>query len=141
MPNSNETRLTGHLTRDPEIRFAQSGLAICTIGLAVNSRYKSGDEWKTEVCFVDGVAFGELAEEINDRFKIGNAFSCVGRLAFDQWEKDGQKRSKHKVVINEAFIPVYRKHEKGEKQYSKNRPTNQQQSFDDQPPLDEDIPF
>ena len=62
MRSFNKVLLMGHLTRDPELRYVASGAAVCSFGLACNHKYKSRDEWKTEVCFVDITAWSKQAE-------------------------------------------------------------------------------
>ncbi len=97
MPNLNKVFLAGHLTRDPELKYTGSGTALCTAGLAVNSKYQHNGEWKEEVCFIDVVAFGKLAEVFKDCRK-GQAVLVAGRLDFQTWQAEGgQKRSKHQV--------------------------------------------
>lgn len=62
MPSFNKVILIGNLTKDPEIHYTPSGTAVANFSLAVNRRYKQGDEVKEEVCFVDIVVFGKQAE-------------------------------------------------------------------------------
>lgn len=101
MPNYNKVILIGHLTRDPEIRFTQSGSAICKIGIATTRKWRSenGDS-KEETCFVDVTYFGKPGETIAQYMKKGSAMMIEGRLKLDQWDDkaSGQKRSKLGVV-------------------------------------------
>ena len=63
MPASmNKSFLMGNLTRDIELRHTPQGTAVCDIGLAVNERRKSGDEWVDETTFVDVTLWGRNAE-------------------------------------------------------------------------------
>ncbi len=62
MANCNSVYLRGNLTRDPELRYLPSGLPVSNFGLAVPRRFRRGDEWQEEVCFVDIVVFGRQAE-------------------------------------------------------------------------------
>ena len=98
MGDMNRVFLMGRLTRDPEIKYTGGGLAICEIGLAVNSKRKSGDDWVEEVTFIDVTVFGRQAETSNEYLAKGRQVLIEGRLKLDQWEKDGQKRSKLSVV-------------------------------------------
>ena len=93
MPNYNLVVLMGHLTRSPELKYSQAGTPICEFGLAVNKQYKE----KKEVCFIDVTAFGKTAEFVAQYFDRGHAVIVTGELAFEQWEKDGVRHSKHKV--------------------------------------------
>ena len=92
----------GNITRDPEIRFTPSGMSIARIGLAVNSKRKSGDTYIDEVLFIDCTAFGRTAEVIGEYVKKGHLVLIEGRLQLQQWEDKttGAKRSKHEVLID-----------------------------------------
>jgi len=104
MPNLNKVLLIGNLTRDPELRFTPSGLAIARFGLAVNRRSKSQDgTQREEVLFIDVEAYGKQAELCSQYLAKGRCVYVGGRLKLDQWEgKDGQKQSRMKVVLEEV---------------------------------------
>lgn len=107
MASLNKVFLMGNLTRDPELRYTSTGLAVASFGLAINSAWtsKSGEQ-KEEVCYVDVNIFGRRAEIVGEYFNKGNPIFIEGRLQFNQWEtKDGQKRSTLRVVAdNFQFI-------------------------------------
>ena len=92
--------LLGRLTRDPELRYMPNQTAVATFGLAVNRRYKQGEEWKEEVCFVDITVFGRQAETSSEYLSKGSPALIEGRLNYRKWEKDGQTRSKLDVVAS-----------------------------------------
>jgi single-strand DNA-binding protein len=99
MSSFNKTILIGNLTRDVELRYLQSGTAVAEIGLAVNDRRKdAAGNWVDETTFVDVTLFGRTAEVAGEYLGKGSSVLIEGRLKLDQWEKDGQKRSKLKVV-------------------------------------------
>ena len=100
MPNLNKVMLMGNLTRDPELRYLQSGSAVCFFGMAINRKWKSpAGEQKEEVCFVDVTFFGRIAEVISEFMRKGRPIYVEGRLKLDSWTgKDGQKRTKLNVV-------------------------------------------
>jgi single-strand DNA-binding protein len=98
MASFNRVILVGNLTRDPELRFIPSGMAVSDIGLAVNDRVKRGDQWVDEATFVDITLWGRTAEIANEYLSKGSPVLIEGRLKLDRWEKDGQKHSKLKVV-------------------------------------------
>lgn len=107
MASYNKVILMGNLTRDPEIRFTPAGTAVASFALAVNRKYKQGEEVKEEVSFFDVTAFGRQAENIGQYLAKGRPVLIDGRLQQQRWETDdGQKRSKV-VVIAEAvqFLP------------------------------------
>jgi len=102
MASFNKVILMGNLTRDPELRHLPSGMAVAQIGVAVNERWKNKqtDQWEERANFIDCEAFGRTAEVINEYFQKGRPILIEGKLRLDQWEKDGQKRSKLKVVVD-----------------------------------------
>jgi len=100
MASFNKVLLLGNLTRDPELRYLTSGTAVCSFGLAVNEKYKSGDEWKEKVHFVDITVWGKSAEAVTQYLDKGSQVLVDGRLDYQTWEKDGEKRSKLEVVAN-----------------------------------------
>jgi len=101
MANYNKVMLIGNLTRDPQLRYTPSQMAVCEFGLAVNRRRRStSGEQQEEVCFVEITAWGKQAETLSKYVTKGRQLFVEGRLTFDQWEgKDGQKRSKLKVTL------------------------------------------
>jgi single-strand DNA-binding protein len=106
MANYNKVILIGNLTRDPDLRFTGSGLAIAKLGLAVKRSWRdqASGEQKEEVTFVDVDAFGKQAETLGKYMKKGRPIMIEGRLRLDTWEdkQTNQKRSKLGVVL-ESF--------------------------------------
>ena len=97
----NKVIIQGHLTRDTEIRYSQSGSAIANTGIAVTRKYKTATgEQKEEILFIDLSFFGRSAEVANQYLHKGSKLLVDGRLKLDQWtDKDGNKKSKHSVSI------------------------------------------
>ena len=98
----NKVILVGNLTRDPEIRYLQSGLAISNTGIATNRSWKdkNTNEKKEEAMFIDIVFFGRTAEIANQYLKKGKKVLVEGRLKLEQWnDQHGNKRSKHVVSV------------------------------------------
>jgi single-strand DNA-binding protein len=104
MASFNRVVLLGNLTRDPELRYIGSGMAVSDIGLAVNDRVKRNDQWVDEVSFVDVTLWGRTAEIANEFLNKGSSVLIEGRLKMESWEKDGQKRSKLKVVCEKMVL-------------------------------------
>src|SRR5688500_4487016 len=97
MVSFNRVFLGGTLTRDPELRFTQAGVPVCSFGIAVN-RVRSRNE---EVDFFDIGAWRELGETIANYKKKGDPVLVEGRLQYRTWEaQDGSKRSKVDVVAD-----------------------------------------
>jgi single-strand DNA-binding protein len=98
----NRIILVGNLTRDPEIRYVQSGSAVTKFAIAVNRRTKGGDE----TTYVDIVAWDngnfKLAETCNTYLKKGMSVLVEGRLVIRSYDdKDGNKRKATEVVIDQ----------------------------------------
>lgn len=107
MANFNKVILLGNLTRDIELRHSQGGMAIAKFGMAINRKFKQGEEQKESTCFVDLTAFGRQAEVLSQYVKKGSQLFVEGRLEYSTWEaKDGGgKRSKLDVVVeNFQFV-------------------------------------
>lgn len=99
MASFNRVILVGNITRDIELKYTTGGTAVCELGLAVNDRRKNASgEWVEETTFVDVTAWGRTAEVCNEYLGKGAPVLIEGRLKLDQWEQDGQKRSKLRVV-------------------------------------------
>ena len=99
MASFNRVILMGNLTRDIELKYTQSGLAVTDVGLAVNDRRKNQQgEWIEETTFVDVTLWGRQAEVAGEYLGKGSPVLIEGRLKLDTWETDGQKRSKLRVV-------------------------------------------
>ena len=97
MVSFNKVIIAGNLTRDPELRFTNGGVPVCSFGMAVN-RVRSKTE---EVDFFDVSAWRELGETIANYKKKGDPILVEGRLQFRSWEaQDGSKRNKVDVVAD-----------------------------------------
>jgi single-strand DNA-binding protein len=92
----NRIILVGNLTRDPEIRYTQSGKGVTKFTLAVNNPRN-----KEETTFVDIVAWDRLGETCNTYLKKGSNCLVEGRLVIRSYDdKDGNKRKATEVVID-----------------------------------------
>src|SRR5262245_6240885 len=94
--------LVGNLTRDPELRFTQSGQAIATLGIAVSRRYQQNGEWQEKTSFFNITAWGQLGENAASSLSKGSRTIVTGRLEQRSYEtQDGEKRSVVEVVADE----------------------------------------
>lgn len=102
----NRVVLTGNLTREPELRRTANGMAVLNIGIAVNDRRKNqqSGEWEDYPNFLTCVMFGTRAESVSGYLHKGSKVAIEGKLRFSQWEKDGQKRSKIEVMIDDLEL-------------------------------------
>ena len=113
MASYNKVILMGNLTRDPELKTLPSQTTVCDFGLAVNRRWKDvngGD--REEVLFIECAAFGKTGQTIGENLTKGRPIHIEGRLRLETWEKDGERRSKIRVVV-EQFRFVDRKPDGG----------------------------
>lgn len=169
MSDINIVALTGNLTRDPELRFTQSGMPVLNFGIAANDGRKNQQtgEWEEYANFIDVTMFGNRAQSLSQYLNKGMKVSLQGKLHWSQWEKDGQKRSKLDVIANDLVLPP-KSQQGGAQPAQGNAPTPQpaqpyqpqgytpqptqqnmgfdpaQQSYTPQPSVsvyDEDIPF
>lgn len=98
----NSVSISGNLTRDPELRAAGQ-TPVLELGVAVNDRAKNQQtgEWEDRPNFVDCTVFGARAESLSRFLRKGDKVTVHGKLRYSAWEKDGQKRSKLSVVVDE----------------------------------------
>jgi single-strand DNA-binding protein len=105
MASYNRVILMGNLCRDVELKYTPAGLPVTEISLAVNDKRKTASgEWVEEVTFVDCTLFGRTAEIAGEYLAKGSPVFLEGRLKLDTWEKDGQKRSKMRVVCDKMQL-------------------------------------
>lgn len=98
----NKVMLLGNVTRNPEVRYIPGrDLPVGKFGLAVNRKTRD----KEETCFIDIVTFGRTAEMCGEYVTKGMPLLIEGRLTYNTWEQEEQKRSKHEVVAeNIQFV-------------------------------------
>lgn len=98
----NTVTLVGNLTREPELKFTQSGRAVAAFGLAVNRRYQVNGEWKDDTSYFNVTAWGQLAENASASFTKGSRVIVTGRLSWREYTtRDGDKRTAIEVVADE----------------------------------------
>ena len=91
--------LTGRLTADPELRHTTSGIAVTSFSIAVDRRYRSGEERQTD--FINIVAWRANAEFVSNYFKKGQLIAIEGSIQTRRYQdKDGNNRVAFEVVAN-----------------------------------------
>ena len=90
----------GNMTRDPELREAGNSF-VAEFGVAVNRRVKKGDEWEEQPEFIDMKCWGARGEAIANHFSKGMPILVRGEHRTDRWEKDGEKKSKSFIYVND----------------------------------------
>lgn len=121
----NKTTITGNLTRDPELRSTAGGMSVLSIGVAVNDRRRNAKtgEWEDVPNYIDCKVFGARAESLSRILAKGMKVAIEGKLRWSQWEKDGEKRSKIEVIVDELEF------------------MSGQRTADAAPICDDDVPF
>lgn len=107
----NRVLLMGNLTRDPELRYVPSGMAVCTFTMAINRIYSTqSGEKKDEVTYVRIVVWGKRGEVVGQYLSKGSPVFVEGRLRTRSWQTpEGQNRSTTEVVAdNIQFLRLNR---------------------------------
>lgn len=131
--NLNRWLGTANLTRDPEMKETPSGTKLANLRIAVNSRVKRGEEWIDKPNYFDVVVFGGKAESIGRYLQKGSGVAIDGRLDYQEWEKDGEKRSRVVIIADSV-------------QFTDGKPRDEDSretapATHASPPDDDDIPF
>ena len=133
----NVVHLIGRIGKQPEIRYSQSGTAICNVSLATSKKINGEDktEWHRLL------AFGKTAELIEKHINKGDQLGIEGEIRYCQYESDGVTKYTTDIVVNRIhFIG-------GRSQGNQNQgqPQSQQQGYDQQsqpvPDEGDSIPF
>jgi single-strand DNA-binding protein len=96
----NKVMLIGRLTKDPDLRYTQSGTAVANFTLAVNRRYNPNGEQEAD--FINCVAWQKAAEFVADYFHKGKQMALEGRLQVRSYDgDDGKRRWVTEVVVEQ----------------------------------------
>src|SRR3990172_2722514 len=103
----NRAQIIGNATRDPELRVTPNGQSVASFGVATNRRWKDQQGNQQEATeFHEIVAWGKLAEVIQQIIHKGNRVYVEGRLQTRSWDgPDGAKRNRTEIVM-ENFVPL-----------------------------------
>ena len=107
----NRVIISGNLTRDPELRSTAGGTSVLGFGVAVNDRRKNQQtgEWEDYPNFIDCTMFGARADALSRYLSKNTRVAIEGKLRWSQWERDGQRRSKIEVIVDELEFMSSRK--------------------------------
>lgn len=101
----NHITLMGRLTRDPELRYTQSGTAVASFSLAVERDFGSRDGGERQTDFIDCVAWRQTGEFVSKYFSKGSMAAVNGRLQIRDWtDRDGNKRRSAEVVVDNVYF-------------------------------------
>jgi single-strand DNA-binding protein len=114
MRNFNLTIVEGRLTGDPELRYTQTGTAVCKFSVANNHAYYKDNELQEEVNFFDITTWAKLAEQCNEYLKKGRRVLVNGRLRQSKWQDDeGANHSKLSIIGNQVQFLDFQDGQKG----------------------------
>jgi single-strand DNA-binding protein len=105
MANDNTVTIIGNCTRDPELRYTNSGMQIAGFGVAINQRKRNDSgQWEDgETSYFDVTCFRELAENVAETISKGTRVIVSGTLRQRSWETpDGDRRSKVEIIADEV---------------------------------------
>ncbi|WKC76776.1 single-stranded DNA-binding protein [Borreliella valaisiana] len=102
MADINSLVLSGRLTRDSELSYTESGMAVLRFSLANNRRMKKNDEWIDYPQYFDCVIFSKRAESLNEYLKKGKQVVVSGSLKYESWQdrNTGDKKSKVNIFVD-----------------------------------------
>jgi single-strand DNA-binding protein len=100
--NINRVVLTGNLTRDPELRTTPSGMSVCSLRIASNTRRKDGSgNWVDKPNYFDVTVWGAQGENCANYLSKGRPIALDGRLEWREWEdKEGNKRQAVDIIAD-----------------------------------------
>ena len=143
----NNINIIGTMTRDLELKYLPSGVAVGSFAIAVNQDYKKQDGTKVEkTSFFDVKVIGKQSEIINQYFSKGSRIGITGELEQETWQDNqGQNRSKVVIKLEQfSFIDKKSNDNQGQRSQAQNNYQPKQQHQQDIPEIDLDedsIPF
>lgn len=141
----NKVLLTGRLTKNPELRYTTSNVAVSQFSLAVTRNFKNA-EGVYEADFINCVAYRKTAELIAEWTKKGDLLGIEGRIQTRSYDdKEGNKKYITEVIIeNIEFLSSKKKEESSEeiKEESIKEDSDPFKEFGNKVVLtDDDLPF
>ena len=140
--------LTGRLTSNPELKTTPNGVSVCSFSIAVERRYKQGEERQAD--FINIVAWRGTAEHICKYFHKGSMIGIEGSIQTRKYQdRDGNNRTAFEVVANNVQFVEFKKADNNSDNNApvdpENDPLNQVQDrlneFEDLGNVDDDCPF
>jgi single-strand DNA-binding protein len=144
MANINRVVLVGNLTRDPELRHTPSGMAVCKLRVAVNTRQKdqSTGQWGDKPNYFDVTVWGNQGESCAQFLAKGRPVAVDGRLDWREWDaQDGTKRQAIEIIADTVQFLGSREGGAAEPQYVPAGATAATEADFAPSATDDDIPF
>jgi single-strand DNA-binding protein len=110
----NQITLMGRLTRDPELRYTQTGTPVASFTLAVDRDFGSRENGEKQTDFIDIVAWRQTGEFVSKYFTKGSMAVVSGRLQIREWtDREGGKRRSAEVVADNVYFGESKKSREG----------------------------
>ena len=117
----NHITIMGRLTRDPELRYTQSGIPVASFTVAVDRDYTSGQNGERGTDFIDCVAWRQGGEFVSKYFAKGSMIVVSGRLESRKWQdRDGNNRTSWEINVDRSYFGESRRNDQGSGQYQQN---------------------
>ncbi len=135
----NDIAVTGYCSKDGELNSLSSGTMVCKFSISVDQSFKDkAGTWQNKAFFLDCEAWGKSADFAAIKAVKGSYLYVTGSLKMDEWEKDGQKQRKMKVLVATVQVVTPPKDHDQPKQPSRDLPQGlTSDAFD----RSSDIPF
>lgn len=131
--------LTGRLTADPELKTTSSGVSVCSFSVAVERRYRSGED--READFINIVAWRSSAEFVSKYFKKGQMIAIEGSIQTRKYQdKEGNNRTAFEVLANNVQFADFGKRDNTQ-QSGASKPDVDVSDFAETTDPDDDLPF
>ena len=109
MANINSVTIVGNVTRDPDLRYTSTGLAVCNFSVASNRRWlnKSTNDWEEKVSFFDVTVWADHGQNVAESVLKGDRVVVTGRMEQRSWETEtGDKRTKVEIVADVVAVSL-----------------------------------
>lgn len=141
MPDVNEIRLAGRLTRDPELKYTAGDVALCKLGMAINKKYKTkAGEQREETLFINVTVWGKSAEWCGEHLRVGYPVLVSGRLTQNEWVAPGTGEKRSTIEVNADRVQCLRWESNGQ-QSGDYEPAPGQRPQAEEPIPEDEIPF
>lgn len=150
LPDINQVTIAGRLTRDPEVKYIESGTRLCNLNIVCSKKYstKNGEK-KEDTLFISCSLWGESGKWISDNLHKGDAVLVDGSLKMDEWDDKATGQKRTALKINAHRVQSLAWPDKGEQSgggqqqgggYGGNTESPKQRNVEEPIPED-DIPF
>ncbi len=138
----NKVLLIGHVGRDPVLKYTPNGTPVANFSMATNEVYGSNEDRKVKTVWHTIVAWGKLAELVNNMVRKGQLIYVEGKISSREWtDNSGNRRINYEIIMRD-FSLLQRKESVGEMSSSPEESIEEIETpFTDEPITEDDIPF